>query len=75
MDFQVSTEVCSASLGQAEPGDGGCVGVYFRTMSVQRWKTASVICIRQLTASKNAISFWLISKVFSPEILLHARAE
>jgi hypothetical protein len=61
-------------MEQGEP-DGGWVGVYFKTISVQRWKTASVICIRQLTARRNAISFWLISKVFNPEILLHARAE
>lgn len=64
---------CSAILG--DPGDGGWVGVYFKTMSVQRWKTASVICNCQFTARRKAISFWLISKVFSPEILLHARAE
>lgn len=64
---------CSARLG--DPGDGGWVGVYFKTMSVQRWKTASVICNCQLTAMRKAISFWLISKVFNPDILLHARAE
>jgi len=67
--------VCCSSEGLAEPGDGGNEGVYFKTMSVQRWKTASVMCNCQLTASRKAISFWLISKVFNPEILLHALAE
>lgn len=66
---------CSSSERLVEPGDGGNVGVYLRTMSVQRWKTASVMCNCQLTASRKAISFWLISKVFNPEILLHALAE
>lgn len=73
MDFQ--SAVCSSSEGLLDPGDGGNVGVYLRTISVQRWKTASVICNSQFTARRKAISFWLISKVFNPEILLHALAE
>lgn len=74
IDFQSAD--CSASPREhPEPGDGGCVGVYLRTISAQRWKTGSVMCNCQLTAKRNAISFWLISSVLSPEILLHARAE
>jgi hypothetical protein len=73
IDFQSAD--WSANRGHDEPGVGGWVGVYFKTMSVQRWKTASVMCNCQLTAKRKAISFWLISKVFKPEILLHARAE
>ena len=73
IDFQSAD--CSSSEGLLDPGDGGNVGVYLRTMSVQRWKTASVICNSQFTARRKAISFWLISKVFNPEILLHALAE
>jgi hypothetical protein len=57
------------------PGDGCSDDVYFNTIPVQRWITASVIYIRQLTAKRNANSFWLISKVFNPEILFQARAE
>jgi hypothetical protein len=41
--------------------DGGVDDVYFRTISVQRWKTRSEICRRQPTADKNEISFMLIS--------------
>lgn len=67
---------CCAILKDEEPGDGGWdEGVYLRTMSVQRWKTFSVICKSQLTARRKAISFWLISKAGSPEILLQAREE
>ena len=72
IDFQLAD--CSSSE-RLDPGDGGNWGVYLRTMSVQRWKTASVICSSQFTARRKAISFWLISKVFNPEILLHALAE
>jgi hypothetical protein len=50
-------------------------GVNFKTRSVQRWKRASETCRRHPTASRNINSFWLISRVFRPEILLHARAE
>jgi hypothetical protein len=50
-------------------------GVNFKTRSVQRWKVASQMCRRHSTASRNINSFWLISNVFKPEILLHARAE
>lgn len=50
-------------------------GVYFRTISFQRWKTASDMCRRQSTAWRNMSSFWLISAVLRPEILLQARAE
>jgi hypothetical protein len=74
IDFQ-SADCSAACFGQAALGDGGCDGVYLRTISVQRWNTASVICSRQLTARRKVISFWLISSVFSPEILLQARAE
>jgi len=70
IDFQLAD--CSATRGHGEPGEGGSEGVYLRTISVQRWKTASVICIFQFTARRKAISFWLIPKVFSPEILLQA---
>ncbi|KAL8919592.1 MAG: hypothetical protein Q9172_004920 [Xanthocarpia lactea] len=50
-------------------------GEYFSTISVQRWKTGSGMWSFQFTAVKKAISFALISQAFSPEILLHARAE
>lgn len=60
-----------------DPGDPGeCAeGVYRKTTSLQRWKTGSEIWSFQLTASKKAISFVLISCVLRPDILLHARAE
>lgn len=51
------------------------IDVYRSIMSVQRWKTASVTCKRQLIAVRNVISFIVISCVLSPDILLHARAE
>jgi hypothetical protein len=47
---------CSSREELPDPGEGGC-GVYLRTMSVQRWNTASVICSSQFTARRNAISF------------------
>lgn len=56
-------------------GGGWGDGVYRKTMSVHRWKTVSEICRRQLTAVRKVISFMLISSVFKPDILLHARAE
>lgn len=51
------------------------VEVYFKIRSVHRWKTDSDTCKRQLMASRNVISFMLISCALRPEILLHARAE
>lgn len=57
-----------------DPGE--CAeGVYRKTISLQRWNTNSEIWSFQLTASKKAISFVLISCVLRPDILLHARAE
>lgn len=70
MDFQVWT------------GDGQDLGVftwadgeYLRTIATQRWNTGSGMCSFQLTALRKALSFWLISQVLSPDILLQARAE
>ena len=67
------------SLGDTmdEIGDPGeCAdGVYRKTTSLHRWKTDSVMCNFQFTASRKAISFVLISWVLRPDILLHARAE
>lgn len=48
---------------------------YFKTISVQRLKTGSVMWSFQLTAERKAISLALISHVLNPEILLQARAE
>ena len=60
-----------------EIGDPGerAEGVYRKTTSLHRWKTDSEMWSFQLTASRKAISFVLISCVFRPDILLHARAE
>lgn len=68
MSFQV--------LGMEAPGDGGGrVGVCRRTTSCHFSHTESTMWSFQLTASRKAISFVLISQTLSPEILLHARAE
>lgn len=50
-------------------------GVNFNTMSVHRWYVVSDMCSFHCTASRNTSSFWLISAVGRPEILLQARAE
>lgn len=49
--------------------------VYFKIISDHRLKAGSDTCKRQLMASKNVISFMLISCALSPEILLQARVE
>src|SRR5690349_9102402 len=65
-----------AIMGETAPAEGGAGGgVYLRTISFHLWKTSSTMWSFQLTAIRKAISFWLISWVLSPEILLQARAE
>jgi len=58
------------------PGEGGVEGgLKSKRIRVQRFHTVLVMCKFQLTAWRKAVSFWLISCVCKPEILLQARAE
>jgi hypothetical protein len=66
---------CSKYKLEPPPADGGREGVYFMTQSLHVLYKSSPTWSFQLTAARNAISFSLISEIFSPEILLQARAE
>lgn len=74
MDFHSFAEVPGAdeALDDVDDDDDR---EYFKTISVQRLKTGSVMWSFQLTAERKAISLALISHVLNPEILLQARAE